>query len=200
LSSGTLGPVQALADAHSLDGFDCGVDVLDRWLRQSARVAAASGTAATYVLCRDERVVGYYAVAMSAVAHERAPSRLWRGMPDPVPVVLLARLALARSEHGRSLGGHLLVDALARCVRGGSEFGARAVVVDPVSREAGDFYRHFGFRDLDDRRLWRRLTDIARALAEQSMTREEALAMQGARAIAALPTEDPQNSPSERPA
>jgi predicted N-acetyltransferase YhbS len=198
LSSGTLGPVQALVDAHDLDAFDCGVDVLDLWLRQSARVAAASGTAATYVLCRDERVVGYYAVAMSAVAHERVPSRLRRGMPDPVPVVLLARLALDRSEHG--LGGHLLVDALARCVRGGREFGARAVVVDLVSSEAGDFYRHFGFRDLDDRRLWRRLTDIARALADQSMTRQEALAMQGARAIAELPTEDPQNSPSEEPA
>lgn len=200
MSSGTLGPVQALADAHRLDDFNCGVVVLDRWLRQSARVAAASGTAATYVLCRDKRVVGYYALAMSAVAHERAPSRLRRGMPDPVPVVLLARLALDRSEHGRSLGGHLLVDALARCMRGGIEFGARAVVVDALSREAGDFYRHFGFHDLDDRRLWRRLTDIARTLAEQPMTREEALAMQGSRAIVELPEEDPQNSPSTPPA
>jgi predicted N-acetyltransferase YhbS len=200
LSAGTLGPVEALVDAHDLDAFDCGVDVLDLWLRQSARVAAASGTAATYVLCRDERVIGYYAVAMSAVAHERAPSRLRRGMPDPVPVVLLARLALDRSEHGRSLGGYLLVDALARCIRGGREFGARAVVVDPVSSKAGDFYRHFGFRDLDDRRLWRRLTDVARALADQPMTREEALAMQGTHAVAELPTEDPQNSPSVDPA
>jgi predicted N-acetyltransferase YhbS len=164
LSTGRLAGVQALTDAHRLDAFDCGVDALDRWLRQSARVAVASGTAATYVLCRDERVVGYYALAMSAVAHAQAPSRLRRGMPDPVPVVLLARLALDRSEHGRSLGGHLLVDALARCVRGGSEFGARAVVVDAVSAEAGEFYRHFDFRDLDERRLWRRLSDVARAL------------------------------------
>jgi GNAT superfamily N-acetyltransferase len=199
LSSGALGPVQALTDAHRLDDFNCGVVVLDRWLRQSARVAAASGTAATYVLCRDERVVGYHALAMSAVAHEMAPSRLRRGMPDPVPVVLLARLALDRSEQGRSLGGHLLVDALARCVRGGSEYGARAVVVDALSHEAGDFYRHFGFHDLDDRRLWRRLTDIARALADQAMTREEALAMQGAHAIAELPAEDPSEQP-EHPA
>ncbi len=164
MSVGTLGPVETLADAHRLDDFDCGVKVLDRWLRQSARVAAASGTAATYVLCRGERVVGYYALAMSAVAHECAPTRLRRGMPDPVPVVLLARLALERAERGRSLGGHLLIDALARCVRGGSEFGARAVVVDALSPEAGDFYRHFDFRDLDDRRLWRGLNDIARAL------------------------------------
>ena len=117
-------------------------------------------------------------------------------MPDPVPVVLLARLALDRSEHGRSLGGHLLVDALTRCVRGGSEFGARAAVVDRLSGDAGDFYRHFGFRDLDDRRLWRRLTDIARALELHSMTREEALAMEGSGAIASFPTEE---GPSEQP-
>ena len=164
MSPGPLGPVQPLTAAHDLDEFDCGVQALDRWLRQSARVAAASGTAATYVLCRETRVVGYYALAMSAVAHEQAPSRLRRGMPDPVPVLLLARLALDRSEHGASLGGHLLLDALIRCVRGGSEFGGRAVVVDAISPAAADFYRHFGFHDLDERRLWRRINDIARAI------------------------------------
>jgi predicted N-acetyltransferase YhbS len=164
LSTGALGPVESLNDTHRLDELDCGVETLDRWLRRSARIAAASGTAATYVLCRGGRVVGYYALAMSAVGHEQAPPRLRRGMPDPVPVVLLARLALDRSERGRSLGGHLLVDALARCVRGGGEFGARAVVVDAISPEAADFYRHFGFRDLEAQRLWRRLADIARAL------------------------------------
>lgn len=157
-------PVQALTDAHDLEDFSCGVQALDRWLRNSARIAAASGTAATYVLCRDERVVGYYALAMSAVGHEQAPSRLRRGMPDPVPVVLLARLALDRAEHGQSLGGHLLLDALIRCVRGGRDFGARAVVVDSISPAAADFYRHFGFRDLQNERLWRGLTDIAHAL------------------------------------
>jgi predicted N-acetyltransferase YhbS len=160
LSGGALGAVQLLEEWHQLDELACGVEALDRWLGRSARVAAASGTAATYLLCRGERVVGYYALAMSAVWHEQAPSRLRRGMPDPVPVVLLARLALDRGEQGSSLGGHLLVDALRRCVRGGSEFGARAVVVDAISAEAAAFYRHFGFRDLDGRRLWRRLDDV----------------------------------------
>lgn len=137
---------------------------MDRWLAHSARTAAAAGTAATYVPCRDQRVVGYYALAMSSVAHARAPTRLRRGMPDPVPIVLLARLALDRSEHATGLGGHLLVDALRRCVRGGTEFGARAVVVDALDESAAAFCRHFGFRDLGNRRLWRRLTDIQRAL------------------------------------
>jgi predicted N-acetyltransferase YhbS len=159
-----LGPVEALSEAHDLDQFDSGVRELDQWLRRSARVAAAAGTAATYVVCRGRRVVGYYALAMSSIGHARAPSRLRRGMPDPVPVVLLARLALDRTEQGRQLGGHLLVDALRRCVRGGREFGARAVVVDAISDEAAEFYRHFDFHDLDERRLWRRLGDVENVL------------------------------------
>jgi GNAT superfamily N-acetyltransferase len=159
-----LQPVRLLAQDHALDDFECGVDGLDAWLRRSARVAASSGTAATYVLCRGSRVAGYYALAMSSLAHEQAPSRLRRGMPNPVPVVLLARLAVSRSEQGRALGGHLLVDALRRCVRGGREFGARAVLVDAINDEAAAFYQHFDFHELEGRRLWRRLNDIARAV------------------------------------
>jgi predicted N-acetyltransferase YhbS len=162
----TLEPLRAvelLADNHVLDSFECGVAELDRWLQRSARVAASTGTAATYVLCRGRQVVGYYALAMSSVARAGAPSRLGRGMSDRVPVVLLARLALARSERGRKLGGHLLVDALRRCVRGGREFGARAIVVDAID-DAAAFYEHFGFHKLERHRLWRRLTDVAKAL------------------------------------
>lgn len=164
MSTEALGPVELLAGHHRVQGFTSGVASLDRWLCSSAWVAAAAGTAATYVVARGDQVVGYYALAMSAVVHGGAPSRLRRGMPDPVPVVLLARLAVHSDEQGHHLGGHLLVDALARCVRGGTEFGARAVVVDAIDDTAGAFYRHFDFHDLDDRRLWRRLTDIAAAL------------------------------------
>jgi predicted N-acetyltransferase YhbS len=85
-------------------------------------------------------------------------------MPDPVRVVLLARLALDRAEQRRALGGHLLVVALGRCVRGGREFGARAVVVDAIDDQAAAFYQHFDFHPLDDRRLWRRLADVARGV------------------------------------
>jgi GNAT superfamily N-acetyltransferase len=159
-----LGPVELLTDNHIIDEFDCGEGELNQWLQRSARVAVSAGTAATYVLSRGQTVVGYYALAMRSIAHDQAPSRLRRGMPDPVPVVLLARLAVARSEQGRQLGGHLLVDALRRCVRGGREFGARAVVVDAINAEAHAFYDHFDFHQLEGRRLWRRLSDIARAV------------------------------------
>jgi predicted N-acetyltransferase YhbS len=161
-----LRPIELLSTAHDLSKFDSGVPEIDRWLRNSAHVARSAGTAATYVLLRGQHVVAYYALAMSAVTHTAAPSRLRRGMPDPVPVVLLARLAVDRKMQGHRLGGHLLVDALRRCVRGGREFGARAVVVDAIDEQAAEFYRHFDFRDLYDRRLWRRLSDIAAALGE----------------------------------
>lgn len=163
--SDALRPVRLLSADDDVDGFDSGAEALDRWLRSSALVAQAAGTAATYVLSRGRHVIGYYALAMSAVAHERSPSRLRRGMPDPVPVVLLARLALDRSEHGTGLGGHLLVDALRRCVRGGREFGARAVVLDAINDETGRFYEHFGFRQLDGSRMWRRIADVEVSLA-----------------------------------
>jgi hypothetical protein len=159
-----LRPVAALSASHDLEPFDSGVEALDRWLRHSALTAAAAGTAATYILQRGDRAVGYYALAMSAVIQPEAPSRLRRGMPDPVPVVLIARLALDRSEQGHHLGGHLFVDALRRCVRGGREFGARAVIVDAIDVTAAELYRHFGFHDLDNLRLWRRLSDISAAL------------------------------------
>jgi GNAT superfamily N-acetyltransferase len=166
VTAGHLRPIELLSGTHDLGRFDSGASELDRWMRNSAEIAHAAGTAATYVLCRGDVVVGYYAVAMSSVIHATAPSRLRRGMPDPVPVVLLARLAIDRSEQGHHLGGHLLVDALRRCVRGGRDFGARAVVVDAIDERAAEFYRHFDFHDFDARRLWRRLSDSATALGE----------------------------------
>jgi hypothetical protein len=91
LSAGALGPARPRGDHHRLEDFDCGIESLDRWLQRSARVAAASGTATTYVLCRRENVVvGYYALAMSAVWHEHASCWV---MPDPVPVARLADVA-----------------------------------------------------------------------------------------------------------
>jgi predicted N-acetyltransferase YhbS len=88
-------------------------------------------------------------------------------MPDPIPVVLLARLAVDQRWQGHGNGGRLLVDAMKRCVQGGREFGARAVVVDAIDEAAIAFYKHFGFRQLDGHRLWRKLRDIAASLTVQ---------------------------------
>jgi predicted N-acetyltransferase YhbS len=117
-----------------------------------------------YVSAFDDRVVGYYALAMSSVERVGAPGKLARGMPGQVPVLLLARLAVDSEWQGQGNGGRLLVDALRRCVRGGREFGARAVIVDAVDEQAYAFYQHFGFKDFEGQRLWRKLSDIASAL------------------------------------
>lgn len=149
---------------HDRASFDSGVAELDEWLHRTAPVAAASGTAATWVLCRADRVVGYYALAMGSVEHRGAPSRLRRGQPDPVPVLLLARLALDRSEQGSGLGADLLRDALIRALAGARDYGARAVIVDAINDRAVEFYQHHGFLPLSGRRLYRRLTDIERSI------------------------------------
>ena len=151
-------------DRHDHQGFSCGVTELDDWLHHTAVVAAASGTAATWVLCRGRRVVGYYALAMGSVAHAAAPSRLRRGQPDPIPVLVLARLAVDRSEQGQGLGAELLRDALIRAVAGARQYGARALVVDAIDDDAVGFYTRFGFVSLAGRRLYRRVSDIERSL------------------------------------
>lgn len=167
MSKPGLRPVELLDLArHDCEGFDCGVAELDEWLVRTAPVAAAAGTAATWVLCRGRRVVGYYALAMGSVRHEVAPSRLRRGQPDPVPVLLLAKLALDRHVHGTGLGADLLRDALIRAIAGSRQFGARAVVVDAIDDRAFAFYRHHGFLPLAaEHRLYRRIGDLEQALS-----------------------------------
>jgi predicted N-acetyltransferase YhbS len=167
LSKPGLRAVELLDPArHQCDDFDCGVAALDDWLIRTAPVAAAAGTAATWVLCRGQRVIGYYALAMGSVRHGAAPSRLRRGQPDPVPVLLLAKLALHRQDHGTGLGADLLRDALIRAVAGSRQFGARAVVVDAIDDRAFAFYRHHGFLPFaGEQRLYRRIGDLEQALS-----------------------------------
>lgn len=167
MSPGELRPVTLFDPAsHIVDQFDSGKPQLDRWLQDTAQVANAAGTAATWVLCRGDLVVGYYALAMGSVERRASPSRIGRGQPDPVPVLLLARLALDRSEQGVGLGADLLRDALIRAVGGARNFGARAVIVDAIDDEATGFYRRYGFVPLEGPRLYRRISDIERAFEQ----------------------------------
>lgn len=149
---------------HDSRRFECGVAALDDWLRRTAATAAAAGTAATWVLCRSNVVIGYYALAMGSVDHRDTPSRLRRGQPDPVPILLLARLALDGTEQGTGLGADLLRDALLRAIAGARSYGARAVVVDALDDGAAAFYEHHGFIPLAANRLYRRTSDIERSL------------------------------------
>jgi predicted N-acetyltransferase YhbS len=133
---------------HDVTRFDCGEPDLDVWLRDHAAQAARARVARTFVWVEGDRsqVVGYYALSAHAVLRSAAPSRIGRGVPDPVPAALIAKLALDRSLHGQRLGDLLLVDALARVIEA-SEAGpaVRAIVVDAATAWGRALYSRFGF-------------------------------------------------------
>jgi GNAT superfamily N-acetyltransferase len=155
-----------LADAHQLDAFDCGVPPLDHWLKQRARGNARSGALHTYVACEAAVVVGYYALAAGAVDVAAAPGRVRRNMPDPIPVVVLGRLAVDRTQQGRGLGRALFRDAGLRVLQAADIIGVRAVLVDAISDDAKAFYLALGMvtPPLDPMTLMATLPDLRASL------------------------------------
>lgn len=142
-----LSAPQPLAVTHLLDGFDCGEAVLDEWLKRRALANQVSGASRTFVVAdRDGRVYGYYAMAAGAVSHQLATSPVRRNMPDPVPVMVLARLAVDRQAQGIRLGASLLQDAVDRAVMVSRNAGVRALLVHALHDRAREFYEHYGFQ------------------------------------------------------
>jgi GNAT superfamily N-acetyltransferase len=157
---------QPLSPAHDIATFDSGTPVLDDWLRRRALPNQESGASRTYVTCTGTRVVGYYALAAGAVAQAAATGRTRRNMPDPVPVMVLGRLAVDAAWQGRGLGRALLRDAVLRALQAADIAGIRALLVHAISEEAARFYRRCGFRPspVDPMTLMITLRDAARAL------------------------------------
>ena len=141
----TLAPPQPVNEQSDVESFDSGVPSLDEWLKRRARANQASGASRTYVVCKEQRVVGYYALASGAVAIEEASSRLRRNMPDPVPVAVLGRLAVDRSFQNRGLGRAMIRDAAMRVVQAAGLIGIRGILVHAISPEARAFYLAVGF-------------------------------------------------------
>lgn len=136
-----------LAATHLLDEFACGEASLDEWLKRRALTNQFSGASRTFVVTDQEgRVCGYYAMAAGAVSHQAATSRVRRNMPDPVPVMVLARLAVDRRAHGIKLGASLLLDAVGRAVSVSQHAGVRALLVHALHDRAKQFYVHHGFQ------------------------------------------------------
>lgn len=139
-----LAAPQALTAAHEVGGFDSGVSSLDDWLRRRALHNQASGASRSFVVCDAGEVVAYYALAASAVAPDAAPGRFRRNMPDPIPVAVLARLAIARSHQGRGLGRALFRDAALRVMYAADAIGIRGMLVHAISDDAKAFYLKLG--------------------------------------------------------
>ena len=138
-------PPAPLADAHEVGDFRCGEASLDDWLKRRVRANQASGASRTYVVCKDKHVIGYYALASGAVTVESAPGRFRRNMPNPIPVAVLARLAVDLDWHGRGMGRALFRDAAGRVAQAADVIGIRGIVVHAISEEATNFYRSLGF-------------------------------------------------------
>lgn len=125
--------------------FDSGEASLDEYLRDRAFPNHVQGASRCFVTCRDDRVVGYYALASASVQHRDLSGRYRRNMPDPVPVILLSRLAVDRKEQGSGLGKNLLRDAIARSVAAAELVGVRALLVHALHEQARAFYLRFDF-------------------------------------------------------
>ncbi len=135
-----------LASGHSLEGFDCGKTALNDWLSRHARQAQGSGSAKTFVVCEEVRVVGYFSLTVGQVDTFEAPERIRKGMGQyPIPVVILARLAVDLAFQGRGIGTGMLQDAIRRTHLVADQAGIRALLTHPIDKEAEVFYRRFGF-------------------------------------------------------
>lgn len=142
-----LSAPQALLLEHCANQFACGEPTLDEWLKRRAMVNHLSGASRTFVVVdQNKRIFGYYALAAGAVAHEAATGAVRRNMPDPVPVMILARLAVDQEAQGIKLGSALLQDALNRAQTVSQNTGVRALVVHALSERARQFYAWYGFQ------------------------------------------------------
>ncbi|NMF87668.1 GNAT family N-acetyltransferase [Aromatoleum petrolei] len=142
----TLRGPEPLSIQHRLDGFDCGKLALNDWLLRHARQAQGSGSAKTFVVADDDRVAGYFSLTVGQIDTLDAPERIRKGMGQyPLPVVILARLAVSARDQGRGIGFGLLQDAIRRTMLIAEQAGIRAMLTHPIDEDAAGFYTRFGF-------------------------------------------------------
>jgi predicted N-acetyltransferase YhbS len=143
----TLRAPEPLVAPHRLEGFDCGKPALNDWLLRHARQAQGSGLVKTFVVAEDVgRVAGYFSLTVGQVDTLEAPERIRKGMGQyPLPVVILARLAVSIHDQGRGIGFGLLQDAIRRTVLMAEQAGIRAMLTHPIDGDAAQFYTRFGF-------------------------------------------------------
>ena len=158
---------ELLNPAHDVRNFDCGKQELTEWPRRYPLQNQQAGASRVYVAHRGERVIGYYALAAGSVELEAAPARVKKGPPrHPIPVILLARLAVDASEQRRGLGAALLKDALTRIASAAGEIGVRAVLVHAKDNDAKAFYQRYDFEPspTDPLHLFLLMKDLLAAL------------------------------------
>jgi predicted N-acetyltransferase YhbS len=138
---------QPLTADHQLNSFNCGETSLDEWLKRRALLNQSNGASRTFVVVDESQLVmGYYALAAGAVHHQDATRSIRQNMPDPIPVMVLARLAVDIRTQGMQLGAGLLRDAVERSLAVAKNTGVRALLVHALHERAKQFYLYFGFQ------------------------------------------------------
>jgi GNAT superfamily N-acetyltransferase len=133
-----------LIDNHQLDDFSSGEISLDLWLKRRSRANQASGASRTFIVCDGNRVIAYYALASGSLSLDNASGKFRRNMPDPVPVVVLARLAVDRAYQGQGIGRALFRDCALRVLYAADVIGIRGLIVHSISETARNFYINLG--------------------------------------------------------
>jgi GNAT superfamily N-acetyltransferase len=142
----TLFIIEKLARHHAVDGFDCGEVALNRFLLQFALPNQQANASQTYVGLADGVVIGFYTLVFSEVTYDDAPERLKKGVArHPIPLMLLARLAVSQDWQGKKIGSGLLKDAICRTLQAADIAGVRALATHAKNDTARAFYEHFGF-------------------------------------------------------
>lgn len=136
---------EPITKQHDLSAFNCGEEVLDVWLRKRAISNHEQGASKTYVTCEKKRVIGFYSLATGVVSLDKAAGSIKRNMPDPIPMMLLGRLAVDQSYQGKGIGRALLRDAILRTLQAAEIVGIRGIFVHAISDEAKRFYESSGF-------------------------------------------------------
>lgn len=140
-----VGP-ELLTDSHRTDDFDCGNEVLNGWLRQTAPRNQREGSSRTWVVGDGNRVIAFYASSAAVLARAQATKRAARNQPDPLPAMLLGRLAVDRIHQGKGLAAALLKHFLLKALEVSQHTGIRLVLVHAKDDQAASFYRHYGFQ------------------------------------------------------
>jgi GNAT superfamily N-acetyltransferase len=169
---GDVGEISApehLTSAHDLSSFDCGIPDLNDWLKKRALANDTSGASRTYVVCSGNKVIGNYALANGGMALAKAPGRVRRNMPDPLPVMIVGRLAVERCWQGRNIGRSLLRDAILRTLQAAQIGGIGAILVHAISEDARRFYERYGFAasPVDPATLMITIGDAKKAVSEK---------------------------------
>jgi GNAT superfamily N-acetyltransferase len=162
--------IEKLHRTHNVEQFSCGQQELDRFLIRHALQAQQSNSSQTYVAVNGDEVAGFYTIVAGEVQHAQAPERVVKGMArHPIPLLVLARLAVHINAQGRGIGSGLLLDALGRTLQVAEVVGVRALAVHAKDDRAVAFYRHFGFTPspTDARHLFMIIKDIRRAAGQK---------------------------------